>query len=294
MTETLLPTYDPEWQVRWALAHAALKARQSERLSSGRESTTSEAEQHKVELSELNTAYHAQFRTVEAYRDNIMEFETKMGRGHNVPQPCFREGASLEEVDALLWRFREDVKIADRMRHIPTPADPPGLAAFTTSQRPGSQRTVEDFVLLRPQPGYRPIECRVALEATERDLHVCMIEMPNGGSVTNNIEELATAIYRQRFAPKSAFGRVQAALGFHRAGLYSPHSIVFYEYRPWTVAVRTGHREELCIVRMKWAGNQGFVDPDWDKRFPSVPPYLSALADTPARALESSGQKLLC
>ena len=130
------------------------------------------------------------------------------------------------------------------------------------------------------------------MEATAHDLHICIICVPNGASVTNNIEALATAIYRERFAPGRLLDRMRTAMGVQRAGLYHPRSVMFYEYWPWTLAAQTGLREELSIVRMAWDASEGFIVPKWE-HLPTVPPYLSALVGSPPRAFQDSGPRLL-
>jgi hypothetical protein len=274
-SRTLLATYDPDWQVRWERCHVALEASRAEQQADETAFDVDLDARFSRELDELHAAYHARFGTVEEYRDHFMALDAESARGLDVPLPHFPDGASLQEVDDLLSRFRADTHDARRERHRPLAANPPNVAAFTTPPQAGCERVIEDLCLPGSPEG-RSVDCLMITEATAQDVHVCFVSRRDGGSIPNNIERLATDVFRERFAPRGRWQRARAAFGHCAVGTYRPASLHFYDYLPWNVSGTHFCLEEFCSVSLTWS-TQGFVRPEWT-RLCSTPVFVAETA----------------
>jgi hypothetical protein len=287
-SETRLSTYDPDWEAHWERCHAALTASRVEQRSAGNILDAELEARCSRELNALHAAYHAQFRTTEAYFDHFMTFHVEHARGLDVALPQLPGGASLEEAKGLLKRFWAETDLAQRDKYRPFPADPPNLAAFATPPRAGCQRTIEQLSLPRSPEG-PAVDCILIMEATSQEIHVCLVHALYGGSATNNIERIATHIYNDRFAPRGTWQRAQAFLGRPGSGMYRPESLSFYDYLPFAGAFS---KEDFSLVNMTWSGKSGFTAPRW-RRFPSTPVFVAEAVRRPATPLRTFGQRVL-
>ena len=288
---TPLSTYDPDWQARWDRCHAALTASRAEQRVQDWACDAELDARCSRELDELNDAYHSRFQTVEEYRDHVMAFDVGFARGLDVPLPHFPDGASLQEVNALLSRFWADTQDARRERHRPQAADPPNLMAFTTPPQVGCERVIEEFFLPRSWEG-GPVDCLLIMEATPKIVHVCFVSRRDGGSVPNNIERLANEIYRSRFEPRGRWQRVRDFFGIVKPGTYRPEALVFYDYLPWNLGGTNLCKEDFSSVTLTWHGELGFRDPKWQS-FPSTPALIAEAARRQPRQLQARQQRAL-
>ncbi len=273
---TLLATYDPDWKARWERCHAVITASHAERHAQDGAANPELDARCSRELDELHAAYQARFRTVEEYRDHFMALEIEFTRGLDVPLPDFPDGASLPEVDKLLNRFLADAQDARRERHRPQPADPSNLAAFATPTQTGAERLVERFFLPESYEG-GAVDCLLIMEATAQQVHACFVSRRDGGSICNNIERLATDLYRNRFEPRGRWQRARAFLGLTTPGRYRPESMVFYDYLPWNLGGTNPCTEDFSSVALTWEEERGFVHPTW-QRFPTTSVFVAEAA----------------
>lgn len=290
--QTPLATYDPDWEQRWERANAALQASHAEQRLPGSVLSEGCRARGMAELGELHAAYHAQFRSVEEYRDHFMAFNLRLlDCARQVPLPHFPEGASLDQVRDLIGRFQADCSNAEAERHRPQPVDPPELLAFRTPARPASQRLVENLSLPACGEG-AAVACRVVMEATAHDLHVCFVSETGGGSVCDNIERLATGLIVGRFVSTTVSERMRGSVGMRRPGTYSPQSIHFYDYWPWDCGTGGPRQDEFSVVQLDWSRREGFCNPSWTE-LPSVPPYLATVARQHPRPVQTGSQLAL-
>ena len=257
---SMLKTYDPNWEGRWDAASTKLKELQ------GRHDFGVE---YKVFESELHAAYHAQFRTALDYAEHFMPLEIALSESLNVPLPYFLSTMDLEQVRALMAKYRQDRDFARAMRDGPPVYDPIGLLAFATPAQVSAQRFVEDLRV--PGRGnQRALECRMVVEATPAELHVCFIEFQYGISVTVNFERLANHVYDERFKPEDLFDRIKARIGGSHRGRFWPRAIRFYELLSCKDRF---HPRQFERVELQWNKNSGFHSPEWH-RLTAIPIFL--------------------
>ncbi len=265
--DTVLATYDPNWSGRWEQTHRLLKA-MGERREFGPD--------YDLYSRALHEAYYAQFRTVKDVWEHDLKWAPSCPAGLDVAIPQLPARASVADVNRVFKRYREDVEAAEEDRDRPAPVDPPGLIAFTTPAQPGCERHVEQLTLEGSGDG-QAVHCLLALEVTVSQAHVCFIWQKDGGSVCNEVERLATHVYRDRFASGFSTSRWRRLLVRKGEHFYSPASLSFYEYDPWHLK-SAGLRYDACsLVSLTWAGRLGFTDPKWVS-CESVPPYLVSVS----------------
>lgn len=256
-----LPTFDPEWKVRWDRANQLLLAMQA-RGEFG--------DDYQMYLGVQHKAYAAQFLTVEHVWAHDLRYAMFDAAGVDVPIPQLPPGASVDDAKALIARYRQSLDDARYLARRPVPADPIGVVAFTTPPRPHCRRSVEPLKLARSKAG-PPVECLVVVEATAEEAHVCFIWQTDGGSVCNQIERLAAHVYWDRFAATLP----KRVLNPWRCGRsYAPDRILFHEYDPWftkTGAMRT--LDSFSSIQFDWTDERGFGNPQWTHH-KSVPLFL--------------------
>ena len=287
---TPLTTYDPDWKARWERCHAVITASRAEQRTQDWKVNAELDARCSRELDALHAAYHARFQTVEEFRDHFMALDLGFAHGLDVPLPQFPEGASLEEVEALLARFRDDREYARREKYRPLAADPPDLTAFTTPARAGCERVIGQFSLPESLEGGAG-ECLLIMEATPRNVHVCFVSCLNGGSICINIERLATRLYRNRFAPRGLWQQLRASAGLSASGTYMPKAMIFYDYQPWNLGGSSFYDEDFSAVEMAWNSQLGFVKPAW-KRFRNTPVFIAEAALCRSRQLRADRRRL--
>lgn len=272
--DTELSTYDPNWLERFERAHRVLNA-----MGRRREYGPN----YDLHVSALHAAYAAQFRTVKEVWEHDLKFAPSCPAGFDVAIPQLPARASVADVKFLIWRYHEDINAAEEDRDRPAPVDPPGLVAFTTPAQPGCERHVEQLTLESSAEG-QAVECLLAIEVTDSQAHVCFIWQKDGGSVCNEIERLATHVYRNCFASglwTSRWRRLLLRKGEHS---YSPASLSFYEYDPAHLK-SAGQRYDACsLVSLTWSGRLGFTKPKWVS-CESVPPYLVSVGKPGVRSI---------
>jgi len=265
--DTVLSTYDPNWPERWDRAHRLLKA-MGERREFGPD--------YDLYSRALYEAYAAQFRTVKEVWEHDLRLAPPCPAGLDVAIPQLPARASVADVKSLIRQYREDIEAAEEDLDRPAPVDPPGLVAFTTPAQPGCERHVEQLTLERSADG-QAVQCLLVIEATVGQAHACFVWQKEGVSVCNEVERLATRIYRDRFASGSWTSRWRRLLERKRGHSYSPACLSFYEYDPWHLKLAGLRRDDFSLVRLTWAGRLGFTDPKWVS-YRDVPPYLVSVS----------------
>lgn len=262
----LLRTYDPDWETRWTSARTSLE--QCAARGDLKSAIYDDA------LGAMQTAYDAQFRSGREFFEHYAHFLAPLpGSGLQITEVYCPEEVSIDDASALLAEYRASVKRARAAKSRRPAEDPFGLLAFRTPASADTQRLTERFSLVLP--GLRhSIETLLVIEATSTKLAICFIQLPDGGSVTNWIERLATAVFNEH--PALRLSRTRSFL-FGRWRLrYGPTDVAIYEYLPWSG--EPGAADDFDEVHLDWSRKDGFINPRWSS-FPSVPRLLRAIAD---------------
>lgn len=280
------PHYDPEWKTVHD-RHAAERGRaaaEQDRLaragamrSDAYRQVTAEFDRHQQACLAAIKSQHA---TVQDYAAWLFrEFTVDSGDWEGaipVPVVDFEALRAIEEADAAWSRARRIVSdsAGERRHSLPT-GQPEGMRAFADAASPSLTRYWREFSPRELYPGGYSAgdsgtSTLMTVDEQEDGLHVCFMHDANsvGVSVTNAIERLATAVYREACAlaerQASATGGVCGWLGRRRtaqarAARLAPERFHFYEHIP-----PRGLFVEEQFERVDLAFSDGrYREPEW-------------------------------
>jgi hypothetical protein len=289
----LNPYYNPAWREMQDKHFAAAKRAESEmeRLAAGGAETydaykAMEAEFKRHHQAGMST-YKMQHKTVQEYAAWVFgSFNVSMndhGGGIPVPQVDFERLRTIEEVDAEWSRIHGAITDSANERRDSLPAGKPeGIEAFSDVTSPGLTRSWRQFTPRELYPVGYPSELgvRTLMSVDEREdgWHVCFMHdwRVGGGSVTNSIERLATAVYREAHAiGASQAPPIKGVLAFFerwqegrkRAAMLDPGRFHFYEHTP--PAPSGSLKESFAKVGLYFEKGE-FANPDW-RFYPVIP-----------------------
>ncbi len=277
------PYYEPNWKTFHRRRHAKLERARSDlrRLSEARDYGSEDYAAAKAEHRRRHEAfmltYKMQHPTVQEYAAWVFwEFPVGMeayGEAVPVPEVDFAAFRSIEEVDAAWARIDRAVTEAACEKQASLPiGQPKGLRVFSA---PASLKLLRYWKHFEPSdlypggfargPGVRTL---ITADQQEDGWHVCFMHDWNspGMGVTNAIERLATALYREAAAGRwpPAKRRWSAWLA-HRlvrpkpAVAPYPGRFHFYQHIP---PKPEGGRETFDRVLLRfWQGE--YRDPEW-------------------------------
>ena len=309
------PHYDPEWQVARDLhfAEARRLAAEMQHLAAG---GAHDQEAYKAAQAGLRRhqkageeAYKRQHETVQGYAAWLFgTFPVDLctgGASMLLPEVDFEALRTVEEADAAWSRLHRIVTEAagEERSRLPV-GQPEEVEAFSDPSAPGLIRAWRAF---SPQDlylsGYAPERgVRTLVTVDERDdgWHVCFMQDwgTPGPSVTNNIEHLATAVYREACAiaeqrassaggTRGWVGRVRSRLSWSK-----PDPARFHVYEHMPPQGDGMLRESFSRVVLRFGGGQ-YRQPEW-RHYRVIPALIqSARYDCAREAVLSSRQALL-
>lgn len=252
------PHYDPEWKAthdRHAVERARAEA-ERDRLAKSGAMLSDAYRQAEAEFDHHQQACLASFKTqhatVQEYAAWVFrEFKVSSGDwegGIPVPQVDFAQLRTIEEADAAWSRVHRIVSdsAAERRGSLPT-GQPEGLRAFADAASPSLTRYWREFAPRDLYPsgyaGDAGTRTLMTVDVQEDRWHVCFMQDWGsvGVSVTNAIDRLATAVYREacaiaeQQAPKANGIRAWLTrLGALRGGTapLAPDRFHFYQHIP--------------------------------------------------------------
>jgi hypothetical protein len=290
------PHYDPDWKALHE-RHAGERQRAQEELNRLAESGAMMSDAYKTAQAAFRRHNAACLATNNMQHATVQEFaEWLFGSfrvdindregGIPVPQVDFAALRTIEEVYAAWTRIHTVVSDAawERRHRLPV-GQPAGLAAFSDAAAPGLTRFWRQFSGRELYPGgYAPgngVRTLITVDAREDGWHVCFMHDAGspGASVTNAIELLATAVYREACAIAGAgtsqarglrawFGR--GRLPRQRTALLDPWRFRFYQHIP----PGPSSREEFDRVALRFADG-AFNDPQWIG-YPVIPKLIQS------------------
>jgi hypothetical protein len=290
------PHYDPDWKALHE-RHAGERQRAQEELNRLAESGAMMSDAYKTAQAAFRRHNAACLATVKMRHATVQEFaEWLFGSfpvdindregGIPVPQVDFAALRTTEEVYAAWTRIHTVVSDAawERRHRLPV-GQPAGLVAFSDAAAPGLTRFWRQFSGRELYPGgYAPgngVRTLMTVDARADGWHVCFMHDSGspGMSVTNAIELLATAVYREACAIAGAgtsqarglrawFGR--GRLPRQRTALLDPWRFRFYQHIP----PGPSSREEFDRVALRFADG-AFNDPQWIG-YPVIPKLIQS------------------
>jgi hypothetical protein len=296
------PDYDPQWKARHD-AHAVERDRAEQEatrlIEAGEmasEAYTEARAQWEAHLRACQAAIVTQHKTVQdyaAWRFQSSPPETGFqDMGVLLPVVEFESLPTIEAVNAAWERQNRIVKDAatDQRGSLPI-GQPPGLTAFADVTAPSLHRHWREFTAQDLYPGgyARGAGVLTLMTVDERadGRHICFMHKwgSSGISVTNAIEHLATAVYRE--ACTIAAGQSVARSGWlgrlmGRRPTLDPAQFHFYEHTP--PAPSGTLREDFARVVLIFEEGM-FKKPDW-QHFRVIPRAIqSARFDLAAAGL---------
>lgn len=275
------PYYDPEWKTthdRHAVQRERAEADRNRLAETDamlsdayRQAETAFDYHHQACLA----SFKMQHATVQEYATWVFsEFKVNSGDwegGIPIPQVDFAQLRTIEDVDAAWSRIHCIVSdaAAERRSSLPT-GQPEGLHAFASAAAPNLTRTWRTFSPHELYPtGYvsqGETGMRTLMTVDEQDdgWHVCF--MQNGTSVTNVIELLATAVYREAhdLAQRQTLvqGGLRGWLARHRATeeMLAPERFHFYQHLPPRGDMAS--REQFDRVNLGFRDGR-YCEPEW-------------------------------
>lgn len=279
------PHYDPKWKEihdRHA-AERQLLEKETTRLAENGEIGSEAYQEAKAAFHYHHKAclksFTMQHATVQEYAEWLFRnFRVDSGDwegGIPVPTVDFSQLRTIEEADAAWSRVHQIVSDAagERRNSLPT-GQPDDLQAFADAASPALSRYWREFEPhdLFPNGYGEDARTRTLMTVDEQEdgWHICFMQdgKSTGISVTNAIERLATAVYReactlaeqslpapsgwQRWLPGGRAARVKAATPL-------PSQFHFYQHIPPEGELG---QEEFDRVDLKFSDGQ-FRDPDW-------------------------------
>jgi hypothetical protein len=224
--------------------------------------------------------FKKQYATVEGYAAWVFGTFPPGIRGRSAgvpaPEPDLASFHTVEEVDAAWSRIDKAVNEAAEEKQLSLPVgQPEGLKAFADPASPKLLRYWRQFQPRDLYPsGYRGLlGVRTLVTADEqRDgWHICFMQVqdsgPESGSVTNAIEHLATAVYREacaiageRALPRERPSGWRSLRGMCRrqGAAVDPCRFYFYQHLP----PARGWRESFDRVALRFEDG-AYRDPRW-------------------------------
>jgi hypothetical protein len=275
------PDYDPNWKARHD-AHAVERDRaereKTRLIEAGQMMSDAYAEARarwKKHHAECLAAIIAQHKTVQDYA--AWRFQSAppntgfQDASVLLPVVDFASLRTIEEANAAWHRLHDIAQAAalDQRGSLPI-GQPPGLVAFADATAPGLYRYWREFTAqdLYPGPYARGMGALTLMTVDEQadGRHICFMHKwgSPGISVTNAIEPLATAVYREACAiaagqPATRSGWLERLMG-RKPALMDPARFHFYEHTP--PAPGGTLREDFARVELTFEEGV-FRKPDW-------------------------------
>jgi hypothetical protein len=276
--------YDPDWQALRDYHHdeRTCAAAETQRLAEAGE-MESEAYRAAAAIWDRHHAawcatFKKQYATVEGYAAWVFGTFPPGIRGRSAgvpaPEPDLASFHTVEEVDAAWSRINKAVNEAAEEKQLSLPVgQPEGLKAFAD---PASPKLLRYWRHFRPPDlspsGYRGIlGVRTFITADEQEdgWHICFMQDrgPESGSVTNAIEQLATAVYREacaaageRMLPRARLSGWASLRGLCRGqgAAVDPGRLHFYQHLP----PASGRRESFDRIALRFEGS-AYGNPRW-------------------------------
>jgi hypothetical protein len=285
------PHYDPEWQAACTYHFAEAKRLQGEihRLAAGGSETYAAYREAEAEFQRHHQAgmatYKRQHKTVQEYAAWVFQsFSVTMGL-HDVsvivPEMDFETFRTIEEVDVAWSHHRQLAETAANDQRLSLPiGQPEGVTAFADATSQSLTRAWREFTPrdLYPDgyPGTAGVWTIMTTDEQADGWHICFTHTwgSRGISVTNAIERLASAVYREAsaFAAQQPSGRVGPGLWIGRLlgrkpALLDPGRFHFYDHTP--PAPGGSLREDFSQVMLRFEDGE-FKNPDW-RHFRVIP-----------------------
>lgn len=278
------PHYDPKWDTARRFHHAEAERLRAEieHLAAGGAETYAAYKEAEAEMKRHHHAamatYKRQHKTVQEYAAWVFQsFPVTMGQydvSVFVPEVDFETLRTIEEVDAAWSRVRRIAEEAanDQRNGLPI-GQPEGLLAFADVTAANLTRNWREFTPRDLYPagyaGWAGVQTLMTTDEQADGWHVCFMHRwgSPGVSVTNAIERLATAVYREAcaFAAQQSAGRagpgawIGRLLG-RKPVLLDPGRFHFYEHTP--PAPGGGLREDFARVVLRFEEGE-FHEPQW-------------------------------
>jgi hypothetical protein len=265
-----------------------------QRLATGGASTYAAYEEVAAEFSRHHQAsldtYKRRYKTVQEYAAWVFQaFPVTMGQNDVsvvVPEIDFEALRTIEEADAAWSRLRHIAEDAanDQRNSLPV-GQPEGMVAFADAHSPSLTRGWREFTPRDLYPvghaGTAGVWTLITRDEQADGWHVCFMHDwgSRGISVTNVIERLATAVYREAsaIAAQQPSGRagpgvwIGRLLG-HKPARLDPARFHFYEHMP--PAPSGGLREDFARVVLHFENGQ-FTRPQW-LHYPVIPQAIQS------------------
>jgi hypothetical protein len=305
------PAYDPNWKAVHDYHDAARRQAQEEQLRLGEagdyaSGAYAEADRRcKHHLAASLATFETRCETVQAYADWLFsQFRVDMhdhGAGVPIPQVDFETFRTIQEVNAAWSRIERMVAGAgmEKLCRLPT-GQPEGLTAFADPTAPDFTRSMRIFSAWELYPGSTAEDPRThTIMTTDRQVdgwHVCFTHCwGRGRSVTNAIEHLATAVYREacaiaeQTAPKPV-GLRGWFTRFRDRGkpALDPSQFHFYDHMPPPPDGGVG--EDFCRVLLQFERGM-FRMPEW-QRYRVVPDAIQSARFELARDAAQGGNTM--
>lgn len=278
------PHYDPNWKARHD-AHADERERaqrETMRLIEAGQMVSDAYKQAKARWEKHQAgclaAIVAQHETVQEYAAWVFQsFPVTMGQydvSVLLPEVDFEALRTIQEVDAAWSRIRRIAEEAANDQRCSLPVgQPEGMTAFADATAPSLTRNWREFVPRDLYPtgyaGWAGVRTLMTIDEQTDGWHICFMHRwgSPGDSVTNTIDRLATAVYREAcaFAAQQSAGRagpgawIGRLLG-RRPALLDPRRFHFYEHT--TPAPSGGLREDFARVVLHFEEGE-FSQPQW-------------------------------
>ncbi|WP_159013941.1 hypothetical protein [Acidisoma sp. S159] len=279
------PDYDPNWQERHD-AHALARDRAQQEaiglIEAGQMPSDAYAHAHArwqdhdaVCKAALTTSQH---ETVQDYAAWLFRSAPPDRSDHDVgvfvPVVDFEELRTMEEATAAWSRIHNLVEEAVNDQRCSLPiGQPEGMVAFEDATSPNLTRNWREFTPRELYPGGAAgtagVWTLMTVDAQVDSWHVCFTHRwgSPGISVTNAIERLATAVYREAsaIAAQPSSGRVGPGFRIGRLlgrkpALLDPGRFHFYDHTP--PAPSGGWREDFSWVALRFENGE-FKNPEW-------------------------------
>ena len=277
------PHYDPEWETihdRHAIERTRLEKERDHLARAG--AMTSDA--YRQVLADFDRHHEACLACFKMQHATVQDYAKWLFRGYDVstgdyvggipiPLVDFEQLRTIEETDAAWARVYNAVKNSanEKLNSLPT-GQPEGLAAFADLGSPGLARYWRTFSPRELFPvgftGGSGTRTLMTVDEQADGLHVCFMHDWNtvGVSVTNAIQQLATAVYREACAlaeeqmPQASGIRAWLARrSATRGPSLDPNRFRFYQHIP-PRGLYLG--EQFDRVEMNFREDK-YRDPNW-------------------------------
>lgn len=278
------PYYDPYWKTEHDRHHEErTRARlKTDRLAKAGEMDSEDYSRAKADFDRHHAAAcHAllkkQHPTVQEYAEWLFrEFRVDsedFWASIPIPEVDFAELRTVDEVDAAWRRIHTAVRNSAYEKRASLPAgQPQGLKASADPASPGLMRFWRHFdpteLYPRRYVSGSGVLALITVDQQEKGWHICFMQdwKSPGTSVTNVIERLATAIYREasagRWPPlkRRWLAWLACRLPWHRHAVApDPNRFHFYQHLP---PKGSEWRETFDRVLLRCRGGE-YCDPEW-------------------------------